>query len=100
MTRRIFEWLLAHRLANLELARRREVATHDPLFAWNVARPDGAGITIQVTLEPATVRQDEGRRAFWLAARATLARHERPEQRMVLSGLPAIRAESAGMIMD
>ncbi len=85
-------------LAPDELVRQREIATTDRLFAWNLAKPDGSAVTIRLILIPSTVDDDLGRKAFLAAARAVLAKHDHPGQRLVLSGLPAIRARFTELI--
>src|SRR5262249_51889846 len=47
-----------------ELARRRVTATTDPLFAWNLAPPDGHATTIRVTLSRETASKEATRTAF------------------------------------
>lgn len=87
-----------------ELARRRTIATTDPLFAWNLAPPDGRATTIRVTLAKDHASREETRTKFLHAARAVLARHDAAAreagvtQKLTLNGLPVIRSEFTEMI--
>ncbi|MGZ3440490.1 MAG: efflux RND transporter permease subunit [Polyangia bacterium] len=87
-----------------ELARRRAVATSDPLFAWNLAKPDGSATSIRVTLTRATASKEDTRTTFLKRARVVLARHEAlaraagASQKLTLSGLPAIRSQFTEMV--
>ncbi len=85
-------------LPDPEIARRREIATTDPLFRWFLTPPDGRSTTVRVTLDPRVAWNDEGRTGFLRAAREVLQRHAHPGQRLVLNGLPVIRAEYTEMI--
>lgn len=85
-------------LSDEEIARRRRVATTDPLFSWNLAKPDGSAVTIRVTLSQKVAATDEGRQAFVAAAEKVIVSHHRPGQKIVLSGIPAIRAQFARLI--
>ncbi len=82
-----------------ELARRRAIATSDPLFAWTLATPDGRATTIRATLSREQAGTDAARGAFLSAAREVVGRHERAAaaagaaQALTLSGLPVIRSE-------
>ncbi len=82
--------------AEIERARRR--ATGDPLFRWTLAPPDGRAVSIRVLLEERAAGHDLGRARFLGAVRETVARHEREGQRLVLSGLPVVRAEYAALV--
>jgi predicted RND superfamily exporter protein len=87
-----------------ELARGRRVATSDPLFAWNLAPPDGRATTIRVTLTKEHASKDATRTAFMLAARKVLADHDAraraagATQKLTLNGLPIIRSEFTELI--
>jgi predicted RND superfamily exporter protein len=87
-----------------ELARRRATATIDPLFAWNLATPDGSATTIRVTLTRAVASKEETRTEFLKRARAVLAQHDAlaraggATQKLTLSGLPAIRSQFTEMV--
>lgn len=87
-----------------ELARRKRVATTDPLFAWNLASPDGRATSIRVTLTRAVAGKEETRTDFLQRARAVLARHDAlaraagVTQKLTLSGLPAIRSQFTEMV--
>jgi predicted RND superfamily exporter protein len=82
-----------------EIGRRRVTATTDPLFAWNLAPPDGRAAIIRVTLTRETARKDESRNAFLKTARDVLAHHAQPNQKLVLNGLPVIRSEFTELIV-
>ncbi len=82
-----------------ELAERARRATTDPLFKWSLASPDGKITTIRVTLTPSAGADDAARARFLLEARALVRQHEHPGQRIVLSGLPVIRASYTEMIL-
>lgn len=87
-----------------ELARRRAIATTDPLFAWNLCRPDGSATSIRVTLTRATASKEASRTDFLQRARAVLAHHDAlaraagATQKLTLSGLPAIRSQFTEMV--
>ncbi len=87
-----------------ELARRRSTATTDPLFAWNLAPPDGHATLIEVTLDTRRAASDAGRTEFLMAAREVItlhaerARADGVEQRLLLSGIPVIRAQAIELI--
>jgi uncharacterized protein len=83
-----------------EIQRRRQTLTGDPLYSWNVARPDGTAVTIQTLLDPAVASSDAGRQRFLTAAGQLLEKHRSPGQRSILSGVPAIRAQFARMLND
>ena len=86
------------------LAHARTVATGDPLFAWNLATPDGRATTIRVTLTRAVAGKEETRTEFLRHARAVLAQHDAlaraagVTQKLTLSGLPAIRSQFTEMV--
>jgi len=75
-----------------DLSTRVESARTDPLFAWRVIHPELNITTIQIVLDPEAAQQDAGRRAFTQACSELLQRHEPRWDRLVLSGIPAIRA--------
>jgi len=81
-----------------QLARARQVLSTDPLFARNVAAPDGGSVSILVRLDPAVVGADEGRQRVSRDLRAALDRHRDLGDRRVLSGVPVLRAGFASMI--
>jgi len=87
-----------------ELARGRATATTDPLYAWNLAPPDGRATLIEITLSKEAASRDAGRTAFLRAARAVVARHAElakqagVEQKLRLNGLPVVRAEFVELI--
>jgi predicted RND superfamily exporter protein len=87
-----------------ELARRRAIATSDPLFAWNLVKPDGSATSIRVTLTRASAAKEASRTEFLQRARAVLAHHEAlaraagVTQKLTLSGLPAIRSQFTEMV--
>lgn len=81
-----------------EITRRAEAAARDPLFAWSVVKPDLSATSIRVLLDPQVGNTDAGRMAFVGATERLLARHAHPGQRLVLSGIPAIRAQFARLI--
>lgn len=87
-----------------EIAARRKTATSDPLFAWNLAPPDGSATTIRVTLTREHAAKEEHRTVFLRAARAVIARHEArareagAQQKLTLNGLPVIRSEFVELI--
>lgn len=87
-----------------ELARRRAIATTDPLFQWNLAKPDGSATSIRVTLTRSTASKEETRTEFLQRARAVLAHHDAlaraagATQKLTLSGLPAIRSQFTEMV--
>ncbi len=91
-------------LSPAELARRRTIATTDPLFAWNLAKPDGSATSIRVTLTRATASKEATRTEFLQRARVVLARHAAlaraagVSQKLTLSGLPAIRSQFTEMV--
>lgn len=78
----------------------RKVLTTDPLFVWNVATPDASSVSIGLRLDPKAAGTDEGRQRFVREVRAILDRHQQPGLRMVLSGVPAIRATFAALLLD
>jgi uncharacterized protein len=82
------------------LAYAREVLTTDRLFAWNVAAPDASAVSIGLRLEPTFAGTDEGRQRFAREAREVLARHPWVGGESILSGVPAIRARFAQLILD
>jgi len=90
--------LLSPDLPAEELRRRAQAAGADPLLSWNVFTPGGRTVSILVDLEPAAAGHDAGRAAFTRAAAALLARHERPGQELLLSGLPPLRARIAALV--
>ncbi len=77
------------------IAEGRATATTDPIFAWNLAAPDGDAVTIRVTLDPREGDSDQGRQEFYTAARELARAQAHPGQRIVVSGLPSIRARFA-----
>jgi predicted RND superfamily exporter protein len=87
-----------------ELAKRRQTAVSDPLFAWNLAPPDGRATLIMVTLTRAQAATDEARTEFLKNARKVLreqdqlAKQAGVTQRVVLNGLPVIRSEYTELI--
>lgn len=83
-----------------EVARRRAEAEVDPLLAWNVFTPGGTAVSILADLEPRVAGSDAGRAAFVADAEAVLARHARPGQRLVLAGLPPLRARIAALVAE
>lgn len=82
----------------------KRTATSAPMFAWNLASPDGMATTIQVTLSPDYASKEATRTRFLLNARAVLERHDAAarlaevNQRLTLSGLPVIRSEFTELI--
>lgn len=81
-----------------ELAAGQARATGDPLFAWRLANPAGDATTLRVTLTQDYARDDTQRRSFMAAARAVLAQHRSPAQRLTLTGMPVLRAQYTEMI--
>ncbi len=87
-----------------ELSRRKQTALTDPLFAWNLAPPDGRATIIRVTLTREQARSDEARTVFLGRARAVLAEHQGLAsqagvgQRLTLNGLPIIRSEYTELV--
>lgn len=87
-----------------ELARRRQTAVTDPLFAWNLAPPDGRAAIIRVTLTREQAKSDEARTEFMkrarvvLAEHAALAEHAGVTQKLTLNGLPIIRSEYTELV--
>jgi len=87
-----------------EIEARKKTATTDPLFAWNLAKPDGSATTIQVTLTKEVASKEETRTIFLKAARDVLAKHDAlakqagAKQTLTLNGLPVIRSEFTEMV--
>lgn len=87
-----------------ELARRRQTAVSDPLFAWNLAPPDGRASIVRVTLTREQARSDEARTVFLQRARAVLTEHDSlartagVTQKLTLNGLPIIRSEYTELV--
>ncbi len=81
-----------------EILRRAEAAATDPSFAWNVVTPDRSAASVRVLLDPVVAATDRGRADFLVAAEGVLARHAHAGQRLVLSGIPAIRASFARLL--
>lgn len=87
-----------------ELARRRAIAVSDPLFAWNLAPPDGRATLVRVTLTRQQARSDEARTVFLGRARAVLNEHAAlaaqagVTQKLTLNGLPIIRSEYTELV--
>jgi len=81
-----------------EITLRIGAAAGDPSFAWNVIKPDRTAASIRVLLDPQVAATDRGRADFLVSAEAVLARHEHAGQRLVLSGIPAIRASFARLL--
>jgi hypothetical protein len=77
----------------------RKVLTSDPLYMWNVARPDASSASIVLRLAPALAGTDEGRQQLSASLREVVSRHEAPGQQLVLSGVPIIRATFASMLL-
>jgi predicted RND superfamily exporter protein len=90
--------LIAPDLPADELARRVARAEADPLLSWNVFTPGGRTVSILVDLDRAAAGSDAGRADFVRGAQALLARHARPGQELVLTGLPPLRARIAALI--
>jgi predicted RND superfamily exporter protein len=86
-------------LPQAEIDRRRVVATTDPLFRWSLCPPSGEATIIRVSMEPKYAAKDTTRMQFLLDAREVLKKHERPGQRLVMSGMPVIRAEYTELIL-
>ncbi|HEX8953767.1 MAG TPA: hypothetical protein VF945_18040, partial [Polyangia bacterium] len=59
-----------------ELARKSAIAKSDPLFAWNLVKPDGSATSIRVTLSRASASKEATRTEFLRRARVVLARHD------------------------
>jgi predicted RND superfamily exporter protein len=104
-------------LSEAEIARRREIATHDPLFSWRLAPPPpptgpelsatgpaAGATTIRVILDPQYAGKEETRNQFYVSARDTLKRHEvsavpgQPADKISLSGVPVIRSQYVELI--
>ena len=91
-------------LSAAELARRRQIAVSDPLFAWNLAPPDGRATLVRVNLTREQAKSDEARTIFMQRARVVLAEHARlaekagAVQKLTMNGLPIIRAEYTEMV--
>ncbi len=91
-------------LPEAELARRKHVALSDPLFAWNLAPPDGRATLVRVTLTREQARSDEARTVFLKRARAVLTEQQAladqagVTQRLTLNGLPIIRSEYTELV--
>src|SRR5262249_14361765 len=85
-------------LPQAELASGRRTATTDPLFAWNLAPPDGHATIVQITLAKEHASKEATRTQFLRNARAVLKKHEREGQKLILNGLPVIRSEFTELI--
>lgn len=91
-------------LPSEELQKRRQIATSDPLFAWNLAPPDGRATLLRVTLTREQARSDEARTVFLQRARGVLSEHSAlasqagVRQKLTLSGLPIIRSEYTELV--
>jgi hypothetical protein len=79
-------------LAADDIARRAAKARSDPLFAWTLFHPSRDVATIQVVVDWRAARSPEGRAAFNAGASEVVRRHEKEWTRLVLTGIPAIRA--------
>jgi predicted RND superfamily exporter protein len=87
-------------LSSTDIERRRNSLTRDALYAWNIAKPDGKAVTIQAMLETDAASSDAGRQRFFTAARQLLEKHQVAGQKLILSGVPSIRAQFAKMVGD
>jgi predicted RND superfamily exporter protein len=79
-------------LDQAEIARRVAKLRADPLFAWSLLHPTRDVATISVVIEPAAAANHDGREAFYNAATQVVRAHEKEWTRLVLTGVPAIRA--------
>jgi len=82
-----------------EIARKRVIATTDPLFRWSLCPPTASATAIRVSMEPRYASKDSTRMQYLHDARAVLKKHEHPGQKMVMSGMPVLRAEYTELIM-
>jgi predicted RND superfamily exporter protein len=83
-----------------ELRQRAAAAAGDRLLAWNLFSPGGRSVAILADLDATAAGSDRGRQGFVREATALLARHERPGQRLTLSGLPTVRARIAALVNE
>lgn len=86
------------------LAKARERATTDPLFAWRIAPPTGDATTLRVTLTREDAKDEARRSRFLRAAREVIARHDAAAkaagatQTLTLTGMPIVRSEGVELV--
>ncbi len=81
-----------------DLARRVAEVRADPVFAYALLHPERNVASIEVTLDPVAARHDVLRREFHERAMRLIRDREREWERLVISGVPSVRARYIEML--